>query len=449
MSKKISKEAPTPAAPEPEWAAFVAIDWADQKHYWQLVAAGSQKQERGQLDHTPEAVTAWAADLNERFGGRPIAVCLEQSRGSLVYMLLKFPHLVLFPVNPKMAARLREAFHPSGSKDDPSDTELLLSILLHHRDRLRRLQPDTAETRLLQRLVELRRRMVNDKTRESNRLTACLKLYFPQILNWFEDVTSPLVGALLERWPTLEELQGAHDGTLRKFFHQQNCRSAERIQERIDAIRQAVPATTDTAVLGGEAIAAGCFLAVIATLRTKIAELDKQIVEAFTAHPEKALFDSLPGAGPAMAPRLLVAFGTDRQRFANADEIQRYSGIAPVTVASGQSKWVHFRWACPKFLRQTFHEFAGHSLIKCQWARAYYDLHIHNGSSHHAAVRALAFQWIRILFRCWKDGKPYDEQLYLQSLQKRNSPLKALLPSATGLGWKNVAGFQKFSDNPP
>jgi hypothetical protein len=74
--------------------------------------------------------------------------------------------------------------------------------------------------------------------------------------------------------------------------------------------------------------------------------------------------------------------------------------------------------------------------------------HIHNGSSHNAAVRALAFKWIRILFRCWKDGKPYDEQLYLQSLQKRNSPLKALLPSATGLGWKNVAGFQKFSDNP-
>jgi hypothetical protein len=86
-----------------------------------------------------------------------------------------------------------------------------------------------------------------------------------------------------------------------------------------------------------------------------------------------------------MAPRLLVAFGTDRQRFANAEEIQRYSGIAPLTVASGQSKWVHVRWACPKFLRQTFHEFAGHSLIKCQWARAFYDLHIHNGSSHHAA----------------------------------------------------------------
>ena len=172
----------TTAAPEPQWAAFVALDWADQKHSWRLAEASSQKQEQGELDNTPEAVAAWAADLNVRFGGRPIAVCLEQARGALVYMLLKFPHLVLFPVNPQMAARFRQAFYPSGSKDDPVDTRVLLDILLHHRDRLRRLKPDTPETRLLQRLVGQRRLMVNEKTRQSNRLTACLKLYFPQIL---------------------------------------------------------------------------------------------------------------------------------------------------------------------------------------------------------------------------------------------------------------------------
>ncbi len=96
----------------------------------------------------------------------------------------------------------------------------------------------------------------------------------------------------------------------------------------------------------------------------------------------------------------------------------------------------------------TFHEFAGHSIVKCQWARAYYDLQIGKGNSHHAAVRALAFKWIRILFRCWKNRTPYDEQVYLQSLQKRNSPLKALLPPGAGLGWKDVAGFQKLSEEP-
>jgi len=359
-------------------------------------------------------------------------------------MLLQFPHLVLFPVNPKMSARFREAFHPSGSKSDPSDTAVLLTLLLCHRDQLRRLKPDTAETRLLQGLVEQRRRMVHEKTRHSNRLTACLKLYFPQIGKWFEDVTLPLVAALLERWPNLAELQRAHDGTLRKFFHQQNCRSEELIQKRIDAIRQAVPATTDRAVLGAEAMSARGFIAVIATLRANITELDEQIAKAFAAHAEVALWNCLPGAGAALAPRLLVAFGTDRERYATANEVQCYSGIAPVTVASGRSQSIHFRWGCPKFLRQTFHEFASHSIVKSQWARAYYDLQIDRGKSHHAAVRALAFKWIRILFRCWKNRTPYDEQVYLQSLKKRNSPLHALLPS----GWKDVAGFQKLSENP-
>ena len=191
----------TVAKSEPEWAAYVAIDWADQKHYWKLVPAGSQQQEQGELQNTPEAVEAWAAGLQQRFGGRPIAVCLEQARGALVYMLAKYPHLVLFPVHPTTAARYRETFCTSGAKDDPNDTAFLLDLLLRHRERLRQLQPDTVETRLLQFLVEERRRTVNERTRQSNRLTDCLKQYFPQILLWFDGVTTALVGDLLERWP--------------------------------------------------------------------------------------------------------------------------------------------------------------------------------------------------------------------------------------------------------
>jgi hypothetical protein len=145
-------------------------------------------------------------------------VILEQTRGALVYMLTKYPHLVLFPVHPTTAARYRETFAPSGAKSDPSDTDSLLDLLLRHRERLRPLRPDTVETRLLHFLVEERRQTVDEKTRANLRLTDCLKLYFPQVLRWFDDVTSPLVGDLLERWPTLEQLQRAHPGTLRKFF---------------------------------------------------------------------------------------------------------------------------------------------------------------------------------------------------------------------------------------
>jgi len=302
------------AVSEPAWAAFAAIDWADQKNFWRLVPAGSQRYEQGELENTPEAVEAWAADLQQRFGGRPIALCLEQSRGALVYMLTKYPHLVLFPVHPTTAARYRETFCPSGAKSDPSDTASLLDLLMRHRERLTPLQPDTAETRLLHFLVEERRRMVDEKTRESNRLTDCLKMYFPQIVGWFDDVTTPLVGDLLERWPVLEQLQRAHPGTLRRFFHAHNCRSQELLEERIAAIAQAIPATRDQAVLEAGMMTARGLVKLLAALRGNIAAFDERIAELVRAHPDAALCASLPGAGPVLVPRWSAAFGTRRDR---------------------------------------------------------------------------------------------------------------------------------------
>ena len=106
----MSESFPSPAT-EPEWAAFAAIDWADQKNFWRLLPVGSQRFEEGVLENTPEAVEAWAASLEQRFSSRPIAICLEQSRGPLVCMLSKYPHLVLFPVHPTTAARYRETFN--------------------------------------------------------------------------------------------------------------------------------------------------------------------------------------------------------------------------------------------------------------------------------------------------------------------------------------------------
>jgi hypothetical protein len=438
----------TIATCEPEWAAFAAIDWADQKNFWRLAPTGSQQQESGELENTPEAVEAWAASLQQRFGGRPVAVCLEQSRGPLVYMLTKYPHLVLFPVHPTTAAGYRETFCPSGASDDPSDTASLLDLLLRHRDRLRQLQPDTVETRLLHFLVEERRRTVAEKTRQSNRLTDCLKMYFSQILRWFGDVTTPLVGELLERWGSLEVLQQAHPGTLRRFFHEHHCRDKELIEERITGIAQAIPATQDQAVREAGVMMARGLVALLGTLRSNIAVFDERIAALVQAHPDGALFASLPGAAAALVPRLMVAFGTRRDRFQSAYQMQCYSGIAPVKEASGRTEWIHCRFICPKFLRQTFHEFASHSIGQSEWARAYCQhLREDQKKDHHAAVRALGFKWIRIIFRCWKDGKPYDEQVYLQSLRRRGSLLGASLPSATGVGWKTVAGFQKLSEN--
>jgi len=83
-------------------------------------------------------------------------------------MLTKYAHLVLFPVHPTTLAKYRQSFRPSGAKSDPSDAGLLVDLLVRHREKLRRLNPDTEQTRTLQFLVEARRKFVSDKTRYSN-----------------------------------------------------------------------------------------------------------------------------------------------------------------------------------------------------------------------------------------------------------------------------------------
>ena len=165
-------------------------------------------------------------------------------------------------------------------------------------------------------------------------------------------------------------------------------------------------------------------------LNEAVQEFDERIAELFAEHPYGQIFDSFPGAGKVLAPRLTAAFGTNMNRYSSACDVQEFSGIAPVTEQSGKSKWVHRRYASPKFLKQTYHEFAAHSVHWSVWAKAYYDQQRARGKGHHAAIRALAFKWIRILFRCWKTNLPYDEQIYLDALARRGSPLVARLQQA-------------------
>jgi transposase len=154
-----------------------------------------------------------------------------------------------------------------------------------------------------------------------------------------------------------------------------------------------------------------------------IKEFDHKIKELFKSHPDHFLFENFPGAGEQLAPRLLSLFGSDRARWADATDIQKYSGIAPVIERSGKSVWVHRRLSRPKFICQTFHEFAQQSVQHSSWANQFYQHQRDSGKSHHSAIRALAFKWIRIICACWKANKPYDESFYLQALAGKNSPL--------------------------
>jgi transposase len=403
--------------------AWVGLDWADKRHEVRLMPAGSTQSEALQLEQKPEALQNWVADLHRRFPEGHIPVALEQSRGPVLYALMNYDFLVLYPVAPKSLAKYREAFHPSGSKSDPGDADLLLDMLRSHRDRLHAWLPDDPLTRQLRLTVEYRRKLIGDRIQITNRLTAILKQYFPQALEWAGPLEKPFICEFLRRWPSLPDLQKASTSDLREVDQASGARRSPTLVERYQEIQSALPLTSDSAITQASVLMAQTAVDQLRILHTSIDHFNHNIQGLFRKHADHDLFYCLPGAGDVLAPRLLVAFGSDRSRYQDADEVERFTGIAPVVQRSGKACWIHSRMACPKFLRQTFHEFSAYSRFWSPWAQAYYQQARLRGVGHHAAVRSLAFKWIRIPYRCWKSRTLYDETRYQRALQRRGSPL--------------------------
>jgi transposase len=330
---------------------------------------------------------------------------------------------VLFPVNPFTLAKSREAFTPSRATDDPTDAELQVALLLTHRDKLTPLAPHSPTMRALAQLVEHRRRLVGDKVRLTNRLTSALKNSFPHVLQWFAEKDTALFCDFLSRWPTLKAAPLARRTTLETFFRAHHVRAADVIDSRIQAIKSALALTTDAGVITPNVLLVHALVAQLRVTLQASADFAKAIAPLAPGHPAFPLFDALPGAGAVFAPRLLVAFGAPRARFTSAADLQKYAGLAPVTERRGKKSWVHWRLQCPTFLRHTFVEWAAASTRHAFWAQVYSQQQRDNGKAHQAAVRALAFTWLRILSRCWQDRTPYHASVYLKALHRRGSSL--------------------------
>ena len=404
------------------YSVYVGIDWADKKHDVCICPRDSDTREFDVIRHHVKAIDAWVKDMHQRYGGR-IAIAVELSKGPIVSALQKYDFIDIFPVNPTSLAKYREAFQPSKAKDDPTDAELAVDMLLRHSEHFKVLKPQSVEMRALATMVEQRRRLVNDQGRITNRLRSALKQYYPQVLEWFEHIDTPLFCAFVKRWPTLTQARRARANTLKQFFHEHHMYREEVVERRRRAIKAASPLTLDKAVIMPYRMQVLVLVEQLELMFKAIGQFDDEIAKLSSQHSDYALFQALPGAGPSLTPRLMVAFGEQRERFSSAGDVQKLSGIAPVTERSGQKHWVHWRLQCPTFMRQTFVEWAAQTINKSYWAGAYYRQQRDKGSTYQAAVRSLAFKWIRILYRCWQSGVAYDESKYLKALERRGSPL--------------------------
>jgi len=411
---------------EKEIRAWIGIDWADEKHDVSVYDVASGEQETLVLRQTPEALQEWLGQLRSRYTDGYVAVVLEQGRGGLLNALMGCEFLVLYIINPKSLSSFREAFYGSGATSDPVDAALMREMVRQNPSRFRAWRPDDVLTRSLGLLTEGRRDLVSQSTALTNQLTALLKGYYPQASAWIGALDTTWACAFLEQWPTLQSLQASSRRQIRRFYDQ-HPRASVDLDEQLKQIQGARALTEDEAILESSALMVQALVGQLRPVLASIADFDRKIAAIFRKHPDRLIFESFPGAGAALAPRLTAAFGTDRDRFQAAKEMQELAGIAPVTEKSGKKSFVHWRYACPKFMRQTFQEFADHSRRWCKWAKAHYELLRKRGKNHNAAVRALAYKWIRILFRCWKDRQPYQDEVYTKSLFKHGSPLAKLL----------------------
>ena len=415
----ILKNIPSPIP----YRATVGVDWADQKHDVFVRFANGDSYRR-KIASRPEAIQEWLLELRSVCAKGKIAIALEQRRGALFFQLCTHSGWIdLYAINPHSLASFRQTFFSSRAKDDPVDSQLLEELLRTHPERLRSYQPEPTSERKLDQYCRQRRSLRDLATKTELKLISTLKQYFPLAVNLFAEVglKSDIALNFLSRWPTLDELHRAKAQTVRSFFYAHNSRSQSLIEKRLQLIAQAHPVTDDLALIEPLVLTTKCLVAQLRQFNQAISQFDQNIRELFKSHPDHFLFESLPGAGEQLAPRLFAVFGSNRARWAEAADIQKYSGIAPVVERSGKSLWVHRRLARPIFVCQTFHEFAQQSSHRCSWANQFYRRQRDKGKSHHSAIRALAFKWIRIIFACWKANMPYDESLYLNAVAKRNS----------------------------
>jgi transposase len=410
-----------------EWVALVGVDWGDQQHAY-MIEDRQGTRTPGATGSSAEEVHEWMRGVRERYPEGTIVVALEQGCPSLIYALTQYEYLALVPINPRASKAYRDSLRLSGASDDRSDAALICEFAIKHLSVLRIWQPEDAATRELRMLAEHRRSLVDQRTAATHALSAALKNFFPQALQWFGGEASKLLLAVLKQWPTLADLRSATPAAIEELFRANRCRKVtDRIKALSKLLEAAVPLLRDAVAVRGWSRYAQAQVALIEVLDAQVATYDQAISVAWEAHPDHETFASLPGAGTVLAPRLAVAFGTDRTRYTDPSELQCYSGIAPVIEQSGKQRWVHARWGYPKFLHQTFHEFAQASLPHSPWAKAVYQQQREHGALHHEAIRTLAFRWLRILFRLWKDQSTYDESRHIERLRSQQSPVIRLI----------------------
>ncbi|HEX2810805.1 MAG TPA: IS110 family transposase, partial [Kineosporiaceae bacterium] len=337
-------------------------------------------------------------------------VGIERGDGPVVAALL-LAALTIFVIPPSQVKNLRSRYGSAGNKDDRFDSYVLADVVRTDARRLRPMVFDSEQTTTLRASVRARRDLVTHRVATGNQLTAHLQSVFPAAATLFSAVHKGVALSFLERFTTQQAADWLSAKRLATWLQSVSYRGGvepDVLHARLlAASRGPVGPHADV-----HAVTTRALVAVLRTLNAQIQALADSIGAQLDAHPDSAIFTSLPRSGTVRAARLLAEIGDARGRFPTPDSLACLAGVAPSTRQSGKVKAVIFRWGADKQLRDALCDFAADTRHVNPWAAQLYEQARTRGHDHPHAVRILARAWVGVIWRCWQDNTPYDPAVH-------------------------------------
>jgi transposase len=403
---------------------FAGFDWAKDHHDVLVLDGAGKIVSEFRFDHT---AAGWTLCQEKLAQFAQVAIAVEAGHSAAIEKLVTLDYRV-YPVHPRSSKSYRTRRLPSGTKTDRADCWALADALRLEGESWRVL---TAPEPLVQRLRLLCRdevALIEQRTALVNQLQQALYEYYPAALEAFGDWCAPSAWAFVERFPTPQSLVQAGKRKWQNFLHAHNLFHPEWNQKRMEIFSKADQFCGVEATIAAKSALAVATVKMLQTLEAQLARYRTLITECFKQHPDHALFASLPGAGPKLAPRLLGELAALKPLADTPQALQCLAGMAPVSYQSGKVSVVYLRYQCNRFLRATIHLWVDLSRHYCDWARIYYEAHRKKGQSHACALRCLGMRWLKIIAAMMRHQTPYDAAVHTRNQLQHGSWVMQLQP---------------------
>lgn len=392
-------------------ARLVGIDWAAEEHAVCVLEPAGKVLRSFAVAHSRAGFEALSTKLAAFGPAGTTPVAIERPDGRLVDALLEAGHPVV-AVSPNAIKAWREAEVASGAKSDPGDAEVIAEYLRLRQHRLTVMEPFSDETRALRAAVRARDDLVGQRVAAHNQLEACLDAFWPGAKAVFADVTSEIALAFLARYPTPGAAKALGERRLGAFLTKHGYSGRRSPAELLGRLRAAPDGIAEGAEAEARRDAVMAYVRVIRALNAAIKDLARSVAAHLGEHPDNEIFTSLPRSGQVNAAQMLAEWGDCREAYDGAEAVCALAGLTPVTKQSGKHSTVQFRWACNTRFRVAVTTFADNSRHSSPWAADIYRRAVARGCDHPHAVRVVARAWVRVIYRCWVDGRPYDEAVH-------------------------------------